>query len=100
MGPPSVPHVNEDFFRVYFFGAHVGFAIFFLNQSIQRASWKRNQLMIDNRVHAACGSNVQLTGQVFWHRSSSTQIQVSVSMKMLEDPPAHAFNKNTANVWR
>ena len=23
MGPPSVPHVNEDFFKIYFLGAHV-----------------------------------------------------------------------------
>lgn len=28
MGPPSVPHVNEDFFRVYFLGAHVSFVSF------------------------------------------------------------------------
>jgi hypothetical protein len=23
MGPPSVPHVSEEFFKVYFLGAHV-----------------------------------------------------------------------------
>jgi len=23
MGPPSVPHVNEEFFKMYFLGAHV-----------------------------------------------------------------------------
>lgn len=27
MGPPSVPHVNEDFFKMYFLGAHVSIKI-------------------------------------------------------------------------
>ncbi|GAB4818272.1 hypothetical protein N2152v2_005318 [Parachlorella kessleri] len=27
MGPPSVPHVSDEFFRAYFFGAHLAVAI-------------------------------------------------------------------------
>lgn len=27
MGPPSVPHVSEDFFKVYFLGAHLAVAL-------------------------------------------------------------------------
>jgi hypothetical protein len=45
MGPPGVPHVNEEFFTSYFFGAHVSLPLFLSQppEAWPRAWWLQRQ---------------------------------------------------------